>query len=140
METATVNSTFRFSKYIIKESLMNIKDFAVSNELDIEIDVTPLFDTDKSEDQVSLMVDLRDKNDNFSLHIKMTGYFVSEMEDDNQRKNFICLNAPAILFPYVRTYISSMTSQAGIGAVILPTINLHSYGKRLLEKLNSKKS
>ena len=48
---------------------------------------------------------------------------------------FICHNAPAILFPYIRAYISNITALGGIAPIILPTLNLESVGKTLKDEL-----
>ena len=42
---------------------------------------------------------------------------------DEQRNSFFDVNAPAILLPFVRAYISSLTSLSGFNHIILPTIN-----------------
>lgn len=46
-------------------------------------------------------------------------------------------NAPAIIFPYVRAYVSSLTVLSGIDAVNIPTMNLTSIAEDLKE--NTKK-
>lgn len=35
-------------------------------------------------------------------------------------------NAPAIIFPYVRAYVTSLTVLSGIEAINIPTMNLSS--------------
>ena len=71
-----------------------------------------------------------------NIQVSITGYFTMDDVDTNTLKKFLSFKAPAILFPYVRAYVSSMTALAGMNQVILPTINLHSVGENLLEGLN----
>lgn len=47
--------------------------------------------------------------------------------------SFPKVNAPAIAFPYLRSLISTITLQAGLGPVILPSINFN----RLIEEKDS---
>jgi len=37
---------------------------------------------------------------------------------------FFCINGPAILFPYIRAYLSSLSALSGIPLILLPTINM----------------
>lgn len=46
---------------------------------------------------------------------------------------FFYSNSIAILFPYVRAYVSMVTTQANIPGVILPTLNLSSLSQSLKE-------
>ena len=52
--------------------------------------------------------------------IKKTKYEGS-IEDSMQ---FFCINGPAILFPYIRAYLSSLSALSGIPLILLPTINM----------------
>jgi preprotein translocase subunit SecB len=47
-----------------------------------------------------------------------------ELTHEDDVPDFFYRNAIAILFPYVRAYISLLTTQANINGVILPTLNL----------------
>jgi preprotein translocase subunit SecB len=58
--------------------------------------------------------------------------------DFDEVKNFLYLNAPAILFPYLRAYISTLTTLSGLDTYTLPTMNLSSLKDELeksIEKL-----
>ena len=47
--------------------------------------------------------------------------------------NFFYLNSIAIVFPYIRAFISSLTLQANINPLILPVLNLTGLDKPLRE-------
>lgn len=50
----------------------------------------------------------------FNIFIVAIGNFeLNNVEDDKLRKNFVNLNAPAIMFPYIRAFISTLTSNLG---------------------------
>lgn len=63
--------------------------------------------------------------DHFSLSITAVGLFELSQEDvtDEIRNSFINENSPAIVFPYVRAFISSLTSNLGrvTTPIVLPT-------------------
>ncbi|WP_103867239.1 protein-export chaperone SecB [Aquimarina sp. I32.4] len=68
-------------------------------------------------------IDLKDKF--FNLDFEVSFVFSTEKEIDEEFKfsDFPKINAPAIAFPFIRSYISNLTLQSGFEAVILPSIN-----------------
>ena len=61
----------------------------------------------------------------FDLNIVAVGTFEldKEFEETDLRKVFVNTNAPAIMFPYVRAFITTLTSNLGnvTGALTVPT-------------------
>ncbi len=60
----------------------------------------------------------------FSLTLVAVGTFELDSElDDVLRKGFVNSNAPAIMFPYVRSFISTLTANMGnsVGTIVIPT-------------------
>lgn len=52
--------------------------------------------------------------DTFNLFIVAIGSFeLNDVEDEKMKNNFININAPAIMFPYIRSFISTLTSNLG---------------------------
>ncbi|WP_316778447.1 protein-export chaperone SecB [Pedobacter antarcticus] len=92
-----------------------------------EIDIEPSGVIDRKSKNFSLIlnVKVKDKNDSFNLSLTSIGSFL--FRDDMTSKelsNYFLTNAPAIIFPYVRAYISSVTALSGLAAVNLPVMNL----------------
>ena len=59
----------------------------------------------------------------YDIHVTAIGRFLIDTQlPDNLRKPFINSNGPAILFPYVRAFISTLTSNLGtsVNHVIIP--------------------
>ncbi|EXZ22215.1 pretranslocase subunit SecB family protein, partial [Bacteroides fragilis str. S13 L11] len=52
--------------------------------------------------------------------------------------NFFYPNSIAILFPYVRAFVSTLTLQANIKPILLPTLNLSSLQDTLRENTTTK--
>lgn len=60
----------------------------------------------------------------FSLNLVAIGTFKYDKElDGDLKKQIVNVNAPAIVFPYIRSFISTLTSNLGnvTGSIILPT-------------------
>ena len=50
--------------------------------------------------------------------------FDENADIEKYKEGFFVQNAPAIMFPYIRAYISTLTAQSGLFTVTLPTFNL----------------
>lgn len=60
-----------------------------------------------------------------SISLEYAGIFETSSEITEEFRNcqFITVNAPAITYPYLRSYITTITVNAGLSPMILPTIN-----------------
>lgn len=92
---------------------------------DITLDITPkvIYNTDT---QFNIVFDVKLFIENvFSLNLRAVGYFeISEelIENENIKEQLIHTNAPAIVFPYIRSFIAMFTSNLGtIPNLTLPT-------------------
>lgn len=59
----------------------------------------------------------------FFLSLNAVGHFSIEGEvDPEMKKGFVNTNAPAIMFPYIRSFITTLTSNLGhvTGALVIP--------------------
>ena len=66
-----------------------------------------------------------DKNNVMRIKVVVIGLFEFDRDVDEKLKStFFNSSAPAILFPYVRAYVTTLTGLSGVNPVILPTLNL----------------
>lgn len=58
----------------------------------------------------------------FNLKVVAIGKFEIESVEESEKKVFINANAPAIMFPYIRAFIATLTSNLGeiIGTLTIP--------------------
>lgn len=73
-----------------------------------------------------------EKNLPFIVEAIVKGYFeiTDSKLEENQIKEFYLKNGAAILFPYIRSIVTDLTSKSNHNPIILPTINFHN----LIEK------
>lgn len=117
---------FRFLNYQIHSSSINIHN-AESADKDLQIDIKKSNKEEETNNLYSLFFEIiiKDKNGSLDIYINIEGKFEFNQDlADSEKESFFNINAPAILFPYVRAYISTLTSLSGINPIILPTINL----------------
>ena len=73
---------------------------------------------------VNVFDDCVENNYPFSFYVRVSGFFEVTNLESKDEKMLIEANAIAILFPYVRSLISSFTVNANVSPLILPPINV----------------
>jgi preprotein translocase subunit SecB len=131
-------STFQFVEYFIRKSIF-IRRTINNSKKDYSIKITPngVLNLNNNQFQLSLEIDIIDKQEDTFVNVEIIGLF-KFTGDFDEVKNFLYLNAPAILFPYLRAYISTLTTLSGLDTYTLPTMNLSSLKDELeksIEKL-----
>lgn len=91
-------------------------------------------DDSNNEFVIGFIVNIKDAE--FKISLEMLFVFqIDEVIDENfKQSDFVKINAPAIAFPYVRSYISNLTLQSGFDPIILPSVNFVKFSK---ERKNS---
>jgi len=110
-------------------------------QIDGEIDsdnFTLTFGTSFGDDLKTFLINFNlslQSTDGFSLTISYVAFFATDEEIDEVFKSshFVKANAPAIAYPFLRSFISTVTVNAGFRAVLIPTVNFQA-----LSKLNTK--
>lgn len=84
-----------------------------------------IFEDNKNRFAIVFDIKLTDKESKFFLTTKATAHFETDKPvwDDFQDSPFAKINAPAIAFPYIRTFISNLTLNSGYNPIILPSFN-----------------
>jgi preprotein translocase subunit SecB len=120
------NSSFQFDSFIIQKSLFELNQNNEVGELSVGFKSEGKLDFDKGKFNLELGIFISDSTETLKIEIDSIGYFNFKNLDRDSLSNFLYVNAPAILFPYLRAYISSLTTLSGIRPIILPTLNLTS--------------
>lgn len=119
---------FRFLNYQILESDYRF-DLGKKSNKKLNVTFNKVFGVDESDSKMRLELEvvINDDEKSIFVRVKACGYFEFDAQiSDGMKKAFFATNAPAILFPYVRAYVSTLTSLSGIEPIILPTLNLAS--------------
>lgn len=123
---------FRFSGYKIIESSINIDpEKEVGQKMSVEFRQTDGVEVGEHKMHLVLDAHVNDDANALEVHVKALGFF--EFDDnlsEEMKAIFFKTSAPAILFPYVRAYISTLSSLSGIKPIILPTLNMSQRDKQ----------
>lgn len=79
---------------------------------------------DHSMGLVSFLINIVKPSSDLHLNVEISGHFeLSESLETEEIDDFLSVNGTAILFPYVRSIISIISTLDSNDAIILPTIN-----------------
>ncbi|WP_313636285.1 protein-export chaperone SecB [Empedobacter sp.] len=118
------NVSFNLDNYRFNK--VNIDFESSSNDLKIDFIPSGIYRQDKSEFELNFKF--------IAKSVEFTAPFVSvdciaifkfsNINSFDEIPSYFYRNSLAILFPYVRSFVSTITLQANIPPVILPTLNL----------------
>ncbi len=80
---------------------------------------------------------LIDYEEGFAIEMESIGTFQYEDMEQDLLEKYISINSPAIIFPYIRAFISSYTSLSGFETVTLNTMNMLGYSEEILLTLKN---
>lgn len=130
-------SKFQFKGYRIKRSLIELEEFSNFENLKIGFKVSGLVQQTDNIFYLNLNVTITNQEQDLNIEVDATGQYKFEgFEKIEDISTFFYMNSSAILFPYIRAYISTLTNLSGNRSVTLPTLNLTSLAEEL--KSNTK--
>lgn len=98
-----------------KRSEEDVEDLSLGLKVDRKIDKI-----DECKYKISLIVSVGDDDGKINVYVNCVGIFTIQKYE----QSLIERNALAIMFPYVRSYISTITTQPGMSPIVLPAINI----------------
>ena len=118
--SSNYESPLVLDKIEIVESVFRKKDASLE-DLELEVNVERnLSKIENDSYEVVLVVTVCDKEEIIYVSVKSRAIFKTRQENmDILEKNTI-----AIMFPYVRSYISIITTQPGMMPIVLPAMNI----------------
>jgi len=126
----------QFIKFQVLESHIVFKE---KGDYKVQIGFNPRGEVQKTNNlfYLKLGIQVKDEDDKFSVELDTLSTFKYSDESslDEYINGLFVLNAPAIIFPYLRAFITNITSQSGMSPLILPTLNLSKLGDDLKENI-----
>lgn len=99
-----------------------IFDNNVHNDVNINIEVSPNQNGVSVIETVTLKQTINEV-EQVSIMVKMVGIFEKIGDAEIDLDSFGKVNGAAIIFPYIREHISSLSTKSGIGAIFLNPVN-----------------
>ncbi len=117
-------SAFRFIEYRIKKSLIEINGDPKSRNIGVDFIPSGTIYYNESKFVLTLQTNIMDDKGELKIEVLSEGVF--EFKNNTAEKDldgFFYTNASAILFPYIRAYIATLTTLSG-EPIVMPTMNL----------------
>lgn len=120
MDINKMKSNLRMEKFYFSKCSIERNEVVEDGKYDIELQkkIVPL---ENHRYKVELKTEVR-KGD-MELNIVAIALFVFDAQDYSKEADIIKANTVAIMFPFVRSQVTLMTSQPGMSPVVIPTIN-----------------
>ena len=129
-------SELDLKEILVQKSYFEQKPIKKGGDFKISIEPMGMIDYKECQFQIDLHVKISEASERFIAEIHMVSIFAFNKEIDREiLENFIYVNAPAIIFPYVRTYISGITALSGMETIHIPPVNMIGIGEQLKGKL-----
>lgn len=107
-----------------KKEIPFTKELTIHNGMGLNLSIECGITDDLKLGKVSITVQLKDEKSNLSIITEIIGHFeINNRDNLDDIKNFLSVNGTAILYPYVRSIISIVSSLDSKEAIVLPTIN-----------------
>jgi len=121
-----VQNKIHLERTFVKSITFEFKKEIQEGELNtsLEIKTNFLFNDERDKEYIILFAG-NFENELFTLNIVFGAVFgTSEpIDEDFKESDFVKINSPAIAFPYLRSFISTLTLNAGLPPLILPAYN-----------------
>lgn len=94
-----------------------------------------IMENPKKENEYCLIMNLEMYTEDSKIDITINGYFdISKNIEEDIKDYFLQISAPAIVYPYIRTFISNVTAFDIGETVVLPIINFAEFDEKENEK------
>ncbi len=124
----------------LKQYNVNEINYKINEMFDFEnakvVNIRPKFkkliqkiDKDNLIATLNIIIDDNNEIVPFHLNVTISGVFYMEEWEGEERKGIADKNTIAILFPYLRALVSSITGHGGMPPYILPVLNINSLFK-----------
>lgn len=129
-------ASFLIEQYLFDQVLIDLEQ-RTSNEVIVNFDPSGLFNKEDSTFKLTynfFAYASKEKEAKPFVRVRCIGTFKFEnVSAVDEIPSFFYRNSIAILFPYLRAFVSMVTNQANIPPLVLPTLNLSSLEKPLRE-------
>lgn len=126
-----IKSTLRFIDYYVNKIEFYNNDSFDGDSVEIDFNIEREIEYLEDENNTFLVTlnskifeSAKENNYPFSMNISLTGIFEIDDSDAENVRDFAEINSIAILFPYLRSIVSTYTANANVAPLILPPINI----------------
>lgn len=129
-----MKSHLKFINFVVPKFLFEKVEISKDEEF-FKLQPKAVIDRKEKQFHINIDLEINDSKNSFITRILGVGIFQYETDDEKLLLNYIAINGPAIIFPYIRSFLSSFTSLSGFDTITLPTLNLSGFKDEIIENL-----
>lgn len=132
----TTKAPIQFLNFVVRESYISFNEIG---EYKIKIDFNTSALVKQATSKYHLFIETIISEEGGKLNIRVASESIFNFDNhiniEELKKGLFTKNAPAIVFPYIRAYIASLTALSGVPTLNLPTLNMTKLGEDLQSKI-----
>ena len=128
-------ASFQFISFLVTESHLTLHRAESYDFQQLGIVPSGIIHPAKNQFQLQLKFEAIDAGGKADIKLTVEAVFAYTDIPDVVNSRLLTENAPAIVFPYLRAYVSTLTIQAGIPPIVLPTLNLSGMAEFLKQNI-----
>lgn len=128
-----MKSQLHFKNFVVPKFQFEKKEIEI--ESTFELNPQAIISRSKKQFHVNIEIELFDKENQLFFKMISVGIFHYDTTNEKDLLDFMSINGPAIIFPYIRSFISSFTALSGFDTVTLPTLNLSGFKEDMIKNL-----
>ena len=122
------NVAFRLVRYWFEEAELRLVSSSVEKKINIDFQPSGVYHKEKGLYELTFIFkawDSEKQPSDYTVRVKCNAEFqFAQSVGLEDIPSFFYPNSIAIIFPYVRAFVSTLTLQANVPPMLLPTINL----------------
>lgn len=124
---------FRFTGFVINKSLIEIlKQDVKGGKLSVEFQLSGKNFSKENRYELNIVAKVTDEDNSINIEVDAIANYEYEAGITSEEKDiYFYTSAPAILFPYIRAHVGTISNLSGINPIMLPTLNLTQKGEEL---------
>lgn len=121
-------AAFSLKHYIFEQATLNMQGLQKSEQIHLQFKPSGIYNPQSGTFELSFVFSaLRESDKKEIVSVVCNGIFqFAQPIKFEEIPSFFFANAIAILFPYIRSFVSTLTLQANVVPIVLPTMNLTS--------------
>jgi preprotein translocase subunit SecB len=118
-------ASFSITNYQFPKVIIDLEKH-LNSDLNVNFETNGVYDSANSSFDLFFTVKVSNNEQSAAfVEVSCKGVFkFEEVNNFNEIPDFFYRNSIAILFPYLRAFVSMVTTQANVPGIILPTLNL----------------
>lgn len=118
-------ATFSLKGYAITKAVLNLEGIPASCTFNLDFEPSGVYESNSGCYTLSLIFKAKCDNGIEAINIKVQAtYQFKEILNFNEIPPYFYSNSIAIIFPYIRAFVSTITLQANVSPIMLPTLNI----------------